>query len=186
MWILSWHLPFWQKCLICSIINFKACTQQFLLIHHKHTYVPWKKYLYTFKSSETYKTVSRQSLPYSLYTSNIYTEIMVLHLTQDINSCNLITKPSNIIEKTYLQALICDNFELKSRCITWAFWYAYAERISSSAHQRGECLGLAISGDISSASLNFVVISHIVGLCRGFIWVHAWITSHIISNSSGL
>lgn len=144
------------------------------------------KKIYTLLRALKHTRLSRQSLPYSLYTSNIYTEIMVLHLTQDINSCNLITKPSNIIEKTYLQALICDNFELKSRCITWAFWYAYAERISSSAHQRGECLGLAISGDISSASLNFVVISHIVGLCRGFIWVHAWITSHIISNSSGL
>lgn len=96
------------------------------------------------------------------------------------------TKTSNIIEKTYLQALICDNFELESRCITCTFWYAYAVRISSSAHQSGECLGLAISGDISSTFLNFVVISHIAGLCWGFIWVHAWITSHITSNSSGL
>lgn len=60
---------------------------------------------------------------------------------------------------------------------------ASTDKISSSAHQSGESLGVAWSGEITITSLNLEVTSFIVGLCLGSGWMQSWITSQITSSS---
>lgn len=60
------------------------------------------------------------------------------------------------------------------------------DKISSSAHQRGESLGTACSGDTRSTSLNLGAMSFIVGLSLASGWRQSFTTSQITSSSSSL
>lgn len=63
---------------------------------------------------------------------------------------------------------------------------ASADKISSSAHHRGESLGVAASGDISMTCLNFAITSFIEALFLGSCSMQLWITSRTISSSLSL
>lgn len=60
---------------------------------------------------------------------------------------------------------------------------ASTDKISSSAHQRGDSLGTDWSGDKPITSLSFGVMSFIVGLILGSDLIQSWITSQITSSS---
>lgn len=70
-------------------------------------------------------------------------------------------------------------------CMTWNY-PASTESISSSAHQSGESLWPAASGEIGITSLNLLVTSFIVSLWLGSWWMHARITSQMTCSSLSL
>lgn len=107
---------------------------------------------------------------------------------------SLIISKFPLYKHTYLASFlmentsICDNYsQHPSNLQAWTVCifkdYASPDNISSSAHQRGESLGIACSGEIRSTSLNFVTTSFIVGLFRASCSMHSSITSHIVSSS---
>lgn len=63
---------------------------------------------------------------------------------------------------------------------------ASTDRISSSAHQSGESLGVAASGEIAITALNLEVTSFMVGLLLGSGLMQAWMISQMIFSSSSL
>lgn len=63
---------------------------------------------------------------------------------------------------------------------------ASADKISSSAHQREESLGVAASADTLITFRSLDITSFTVGLFLGSCWMHSWTISQITSSSSFL